>query len=174
MEVWTQWVICKVSDAWRASCQLCTGPVAFILPWTLEKWNSSLMFILCFYIIFDHYLWNFDLNLANKRRRKVIIRRVWLLRSTAVTMTWRPWNVKSANQQLQLSMMSLTRNVAWMSVIHGCMNLVGPEQIHLRKLLVSVNIPKCSALSVEIVVDIFSQKQKLPRSTVQWWGKQWH
>ena len=40
-----------------------------------------------FYIVFVHYLWNFDLNLANKRRRKVIIWCVWLLRSTAVTMT---------------------------------------------------------------------------------------
>ena len=40
-----------------------------------------------FYIVFVHYLWNFDLNFANKRRRKGIIRRVWLLRSTAVTMT---------------------------------------------------------------------------------------
>ena len=46
MEVWTQWVTGKVSDAGR----------------------------------------NFDLNLANKRRRKVIIRRVWLLRSRAFTM----------------------------------------------------------------------------------------
>ena len=44
---------------------------------------------LWFYNFFVHYLWNFDLNLANKRRRKVIIRRLWLLRSTAVTMTWR-------------------------------------------------------------------------------------
>ena len=31
-------------------------------------------------------MWNFDLNLAKKGRRTVIIRRVWLLRSTAVTM----------------------------------------------------------------------------------------
>ena len=49
--------------------------------------TSSVIFTLCFYIVFVHYLWNFDLNLANKRRRKVIIRRVWLLRSTTVTMT---------------------------------------------------------------------------------------
>ena len=37
-----------------------------------RKWNSSLIFTLCFYIVFVHYLWNFDLNLANKQRRKVI------------------------------------------------------------------------------------------------------
>ena len=36
---------------------------------------------------FVHNLWNIDLTLANKRRRKVLIRRVWLIRSTAVTMT---------------------------------------------------------------------------------------
>ena len=35
---------------------------------------------------------------------------------------------------------SLTRNVAWTSVIHECMNLVGPKYVHLRKLLASVNI----------------------------------
>ena len=81
----------------------------------------------CFYIVFVHYLWNFVLNLANKWRRKVIIRRVWLLRSTAVTMTWRQSNVTSANQLLRLSMTSLTRNVAWTSVVHECMNLVGPK-----------------------------------------------
>ena len=92
-----------------------------------KKWNSSLIFTLCFYIVFVHYLWNFGLNLANKRRRKVIIRRVWLLRSTAVTMTWRQSNVTSASQLLHLSMTSLTRNVAWTSVVYGCMNLVVPK-----------------------------------------------
>ena len=91
-------------------------------PWTSEKWNSSLIFILCFYIVFVHYLWNFDLSLANKRRRKVIIRRVWLLRSTAVTMTWCQLNVTSASQLLHLSIIRLcvtSRNVAWTSVVHG-------------------------------------------------------
>ena len=39
------------------------------------------------FIVFVHYLWNFGLNLGNKGRRKVITRRVWLLPSTAVTMT---------------------------------------------------------------------------------------
>ena len=82
---------------------------------------------LCFYIVFVHYLWIFVLKLANKRRRKVIIWRVWLLRSTAVIMTWRQSNVTSANQLLHLSMTSLTRNVAWTDVVHGCMNLVGPK-----------------------------------------------
>ena len=88
-------------------------PVAFIHPWTSEKWNSSLIFTFCFYIVFVHYLWNFGLNLGNERRRKVITRRVWLLRSTAVTMTWRQSNVTSANQLLHLSLTSLTRDVAW-------------------------------------------------------------
>ena len=50
------------------------------------------------------------LNLANKRRRKVIIRRVWLIRSTAITM-----NVTSANQLLHLSMTSRER-VSFMDV----------------------------------------------------------
>ena len=53
------------------------GPVAFILPWTSEKWNSSLIFTLCFYIVFLNSSWNFGLNLANNRRKKVIIRCVW-------------------------------------------------------------------------------------------------
>ena len=111
--------------------------VAVLLPWTSQKWNSSLIFTLCFYIVFVHHLWNFYLNLANKRRRKVLIRRVWLLRSTAVTMTWRQSNV---NQLLHLSITSRTRNVGWTSVVLGCMNLVGPKQAHLRKLLSSVNM----------------------------------
>ena len=90
-----------------------------------EKWNSSLIFILVFtfffvvffvFFYYYYYLWNFDLNLANKRRRKLIMRHVWLLRSTAVTMTWCQSNVMSANQLLHLSMTSLTRNVAWTGV----------------------------------------------------------
>ena len=64
------------------------------------------------YIVFVHNLLNIDLNLANKRRRKVLVRRVWLLRSKAVTMTRRHSNVTSANHQLHLSVTSLTRKVA--------------------------------------------------------------
>ena len=67
-------------------------------------------------------------------------RHVCLLRSTAVTMTWRQSNFTSANQLLHLSMTSLTRNVVWSSVVHGCMNLVRPKYVHLRKFLASVNI----------------------------------
>ena len=93
-----------------------------------------------FYVVFDHYLWNFDLNLVNKRLRKVIIWRAWLLCSTVVIMTWCQSNVMSANQQLHMSMTSLMHKVAWTSVVHRCMNLVSPKWIHLRKLLVSVNI----------------------------------
>ena len=73
------------------------------------------------------YLWNFDFNFTNKRRRTVIIRHVWLLRSTPVNMTWRQSNVTSASQLLHLSMTSHTRKVAWTSVVHGCKNLVGPN-----------------------------------------------
>ena len=76
------------------------------------------------YIIFVHYLWNLYSNFANKRWRKVIIRCVWLLHSTAVTMIWRQSKVTSANQLLHLSLTSLMRNDAWTTVVHGCMNLV--------------------------------------------------
>ena len=37
-------------------------------------------------------------------------------------------------------MTSLARKVARTSVVHGCMNPVGPKQIHLRELLANVNI----------------------------------
>ena len=118
-----------VQNNWRPKSVTLTlhGTRCVLLPWTSEKWNSSLKFTLCFYIVFVHYLWHFYLQLANKRRRKVIIRSVWLLRSTAVTMTWRQSNVTSANQLLYLSMMTLTRNVAWTGVVHACMNLVCPK-----------------------------------------------
>ena len=43
--------------------------------------------LLYLHFVFIHYLWNFYLNLANKRRRKVLIRCVWLLHSTAITVT---------------------------------------------------------------------------------------
>ena len=72
-------------------------------------------------------LWNFDLSLENNRRRKVIIWRAWLLRSTAVTILRRQSKVTSANQQLHLSMTSFTHKVTWTSVVHRCMNLVGPK-----------------------------------------------
>ena len=157
MEIWTQRVPCKVNVTPGGSCKYkrngsrakLHGTRCVQLSWTSEKWNSSLIFTLCFYIVFVHYLWNFDLNLANKQRRKVIIRCVWLLRSTAVTMTWRQSNVTSANQLLHLSMTSLTRNVAWTSVVHGCMNLVVPKQVHLRKVLASVNLRICSSMTVK-------------------------
>ena len=35
-----------------------------------QKNEIHLIFTLCFYIVFAYYLWNFDLNLANKRQRK--------------------------------------------------------------------------------------------------------
>ena len=75
----------------------------------------------CWFCHVSAHLWSFYLNLTNKRRRKVIIRRLWLLRSTAITMTWRLSNVMSANQLLHLSNTSLTRNIVWTSVVHRCM-----------------------------------------------------
>ena len=85
-----------------------------------------------------HYLWN--IFFANKRWRKVIIRRVWLLRSTADTMTWRQSNVTSVSQLLHLSMTSLTHKAAWTNVVYEYMNFICPKQVHLRKLLSSENI----------------------------------
>ena len=91
----------------------------------------KIKFISYIYTLFLHRFCSlfvdFYLNLANKRRRKVINGRVWLLRSTVVTMTWRQSNVSSVNQLLHFFMTSLTRNVAWTSVVHGCMNNVGPK-----------------------------------------------
>ena len=58
------------------------------------------------------------------------------------SMTWRQSNVTLANQLLHLSMTSLTRKVAWTSVVHGGMNLVGPKEVHVRNLLASVNIKR--------------------------------
>ena len=87
-EVWTQRVMCKVSDALWVSLLTLHRTHCVHTSMNLKKGNSSLIFKLCFYITFIHYLWNFNLNLANKQQRKVTIRRVWLLRPTAVTMTW--------------------------------------------------------------------------------------
>ena len=72
--------------------------------------RRKMKFISYIYTLFLHYFTlfvEFFLNLANRRWRKVIIQRVWLLCSTAVTMTWHQSNVTSANQQLllHLSMM---------------------------------------------------------------------
>ena len=88
--------------------------------------------------------------LLNTRRRKVISRRVWLLRSTAVSMTWHQMNITSANQQFLSSVTSFTHHNKWTTVIHRCMNLVSPKMVHLRKLLASVNILR------EINLPIFS------------------
>ena len=42
-----------------------------------QKNEIHLIFTHSFDIVFVHYLWNFDLNLANKGWRKVIIQHVW-------------------------------------------------------------------------------------------------
>ena len=66
MEVWTQRVTCTVNFA--------RDPLRsyFDEPQKNEIYLSYLHFV------FASILWNFDLNLANKRRRKVINWRVWL------------------------------------------------------------------------------------------------
>ena len=62
--------------------------------------------------------------LQNKLRKYIINRRVWLLRSTAVSMTWLQLNVTSENQLFYLSMTWLTRYVAWTSVVQVWISLV--------------------------------------------------
>ena len=64
----------------------------------------------------------------------------FILRSTAISMTWCQSNITLANWLLHSCVTSLMHNAAWTSVIHRSMNLVGPKQVHLRKLLKSVNI----------------------------------
>ena len=56
MKVWTQLIMCKVSDAQRMSRSVCMGPVAVILSLISEKWNSYLIFTLCFYIVFVAFI----------------------------------------------------------------------------------------------------------------------
>ena len=92
-----------------------------------KKRNSFLIFTLWFYIVWFIICGFFFF--ANKRWRKVIIRRVWLLRSTAVTMTWRQSNVTSVSQLLHLSMTSLTHKVAWTNVVYEWV-----YELHLSKI----------------------------------------
>ena len=60
MEVWTQWVPCKVNVT-PFRCHLLFGrhllsmwPIAFILPWTSEKWNLFLKW----YMLEDSYMYD--------------------------------------------------------------------------------------------------------------------
>ena len=93
MEVWAQRVTCKVTVTLHGTRCVHTSMNLIKMKFI------SYIYTLFLHRFFVRYLWNVYLNLANKRRRKVIIRRVWLLRSTAVTMTWRQSNVTLANQQ---------------------------------------------------------------------------
>ena len=97
-------VIGHVQSKWRSKGVMLTmhGTRCVHTVMNLRKIEFISYTFTLFYIVSIHYLWNFDLNLANKRRRKVIIRRVWVLRPTAITMTWRRSNVTSANQLLHL------------------------------------------------------------------------
>ena len=117
MKVWTQRVTCKVSDARRTLTLHGTRCVHTSMNLRKMKFISYIYTLILhrFCLLFVNFLF----KLANKRRRKVIIRRVWLLNSTAVTMTWRQSNVTLANQLLHLSMTTLTRNIARTSVVHG-------------------------------------------------------
>ena len=175
------------------------GPVAFIRLWTTEKWNSSLIFTLCFYIVkavlllwfltvtcscclylyfaspimwvtylgswmttclgkscsfglpllsvhvfsyfpfvFDSRIWDLIVSFPGlclsfyfcsifakfwyksscKQAAKKSYNPTCLVRSTAITMTWRQSNVTSANQLLHLSMTPLRRNVACRSWVY--------------------------------------------------------
>ena len=45
IKVWTQWVPCKVNLTPFNRYLLCAGSIAFIIPWTSEKWNLFLKYI---------------------------------------------------------------------------------------------------------------------------------
>ena len=90
--------------------------------------------LLYLHIVFTSFLFIicgiFYLNLTNKRRRKVVIRFGFYM--------------TSIERYVGQSTIAVIYDVdyayvAWVSVVHGCMNLVGPKQVHLRKLLASVN-----------------------------------
>ena len=80
-----------VQSKWRPKGVTLTlhGTRCVLTSMNLRKMKFISYIHTLFYIVFVHYLWIFFfyLNLASKRRRKVITRGVWLLRSTAVTMT---------------------------------------------------------------------------------------
>ena len=118
IEVWTQWVSCKVIDTQTLYKTHCVHTSMNVM---------KMKFTLCFHIVFVHSLWSFDVNLAKQLAKKVINRPVWLFYSTAVSMTRCQLNVTSANELFYLSVTSLTSNVMWTNVVHRCMNLVGPK-----------------------------------------------
>ena len=65
-----------------------------------------------------------------------VAKKSWKLMCLVITfMAWHQSNVRSANQQFHLFVMSLMHNIVWTSVIHQCMNLVDPKLVNLRKLL---------------------------------------
>ena len=125
--VQSKWRPRHLQSKWRP--ELCMGPVAFILPWTPEKWNSSPIFTLCFLHRFCSLFVEFWFKCCKYAAKKSynLTCLVITFNSRHYDMTWRQLNVTSVNQLLHLSMTSLTRNVAWMSVVHGCMNLVVPK-----------------------------------------------
>ena len=94
----------------------------------LRKNKIHLLYLHCFSFLFVLLLVKFWFKFCkNKWRRKVTNRCVWLLCWTAVSKTWRQSNVTSANQLFHLSLTSLTCNVVWTSVVHWCLNLLGPK-----------------------------------------------
>ena len=89
MEVWTQLVTCKVSDAQRASHNFARDPLRsyfydpqkneihllYYIDFVYYLWNFVLHLAnhkneihLLYYIIFIYYLWNFVLHLANHKK----------------------------------------------------------------------------------------------------------
>ena len=101
----------------------CAGHIAFVTSMSLRK----MKFISYIYLlILDHFsiFVKFLFKSCKIIWRKVINQRVWLSCSTAVSLAWRQSKVTLASQLLHLSVTSLTHNVAWMSVVRRCMNLV--------------------------------------------------
>ena len=70
MEVWTQRVTCKVNDTEGRHVNIARDPLRSYLhePQTTE---IHLLHLHCFYIVFVHYFWNFDLNLEISGEEKL-------------------------------------------------------------------------------------------------------
>ena len=98
-----------------------TGPVAFILPWTSEKKK----FISYIYILFLHRFCSLSVEFWFKSW-KWAAKKSYNPTCLVITFNSRHYDMM-ANQLLHLSMTSITRNVAWTRVVHGCTNLVGPK-----------------------------------------------
>ena len=100
---------CKVSDA-RITLTLHRTRCIHTSMNLMQMKFISYIYTLFYIVFFVHYLWNFDLNLANKRRRKVI-----MFNSRHPDMT----SIERYVGQSTIAFMY--------GVVHGCINLVGPK-----------------------------------------------